>query len=185
MQSRDRYRTGDRLGASGAPLGEELAEALGAVRLVITRRESLSRQGVVAVAAGEAVSVPRLVLVRHAAAGDDLRQRKRSRCIQQRGVTCISRKLSRSLVTKLVTELVRDPSTSLSGSSVDVITDARATHLVALDTPGGELVLVASGTVDLLLARDEALRADRVLADHAAEALLVPLSGLVLHLLGT
>jgi len=85
MQSRDRYRTGDRLGASGAPLGEELAEALGAVRLVIARRESLSRQGVVAVAAGEAVSVPRLVLVRHAAAGDDLRQRKRSRCIRQRG----------------------------------------------------------------------------------------------------
>lgn len=60
-----------------------------------------------------------------------------------------------------------------------------AAHLVALNTPSGELVLVASGTVDLLLARDEALRADRVLADHAAEAFLVPLSGLVFHLLRT
>lgn len=58
-------------------------------------------------------------------------------------------------------------------------------HLVALNTPGGKLVLVACGTVDLLLARDEALRANRVLADHAAEALLVPLSGLIFHLLGT
>lgn len=69
-----RYRTGDRLGASGAPLSEELAEALGAVWLVVARRESLSRQGIIAVAAGEAVSVPRLVLVCHASAGDDLRQ---------------------------------------------------------------------------------------------------------------
>lgn len=75
-KKKSKCRTGDRLGASGAPLGEELAEALGAVRLVVARRESLSRQGVVAVAASEAVSVPRLVLVRHAAAGDDLRQRE-------------------------------------------------------------------------------------------------------------
>lgn len=57
------------------------------------------------------------------------------------------------------------------------------THLVALNTPGGELVLVTCGTVNLLLARDEALCADRIPADHAAEALLVPLSGLVFHLL--
>lgn len=73
----DRYieeRTGDRLGASGAPLGEKLAETFGAIRFVVARRESLSRQGVVAVAASEAVSVPRLVLVCHAAASDDLRQ---------------------------------------------------------------------------------------------------------------
>jgi len=186
-------RTGDRLGASSAPLGEELAEALGAVGLVVARCESLSRQGVVAVAAGEAVSVPRLVLVRHAAAGDDLRQRERARCIPQRRVPRVHRHalLSRALVTKLVTSF-RDPNESLSGRGLITTADARAApkakgaaYLVALDTPGGELILVASGTVDLLLARDEALRADRVLADHAAEALLVPLSGLVLHLLGT
>jgi hypothetical protein len=33
--------TGDGLGASGAALGEELAEALGAVRLVVAGREPL------------------------------------------------------------------------------------------------------------------------------------------------
>jgi len=66
-------RTSNRFGASGASLGEELAEALGAIRLVIARCESLSRQGVVAVAASEAISVPRLVLICHAAAGDNLR----------------------------------------------------------------------------------------------------------------
>lgn len=56
--------------------------------------------------------------------------------------------------------------------------------LVALDAASSELVLVAAGAVDLLLAGDEAPRADGVLAHHAAEALLVPLPRLVLHLLG-
>lgn len=58
-------------------------------------------------------------------------------------------------------------------------------YLVAFNASGGELVLVARSAIDLLLARNEALRTDRVLADHAAETLLVPLPGLVLHLLGT
>lgn len=119
---------GDRLGARGAPLGEEFSEALGAVGLLVTRREPLSRQRRVAVGAREALAVPRLVLVGHAALRDDL---------------------------------------------------------VALDAACSELVLVAAGAVDLLLARDEAPGADGVLAHHAAEALLVPLSGLVLHLLGS
>lgn len=66
-------RTGNWFGASGTSLGEELAEALGAIRFVIARRESLSRQGVVAVAASEAISVPRFILICHAAAGDNLR----------------------------------------------------------------------------------------------------------------
>jgi hypothetical protein len=39
-----RILTGDGLGAGGAPLGEELAEALGAVRLVVAGREPLARQ---------------------------------------------------------------------------------------------------------------------------------------------
>lgn len=69
--------TSNRLGASGTPFGEELAEAIGTVWFVVARCESLSRQGVVAIAARKTVSVPRLVLVRHAAAGDDLWQRMR------------------------------------------------------------------------------------------------------------
>lgn len=68
--------------------------------------------------------------------------------------------------------------------NVVVDTVKGVTYLVAFNTPGGELVLVTRGTVNLLFARDETLRADRILADNAAEALLVPLSGLVLHFLG-
>ena len=58
-------------------------------------------------------------------------------------------------------------------------------YLVTLDTTSGKLVFVTSGAIDFLLARDEALRTDRILAYDATETLLVPLSGLVLHLLGT
>lgn len=117
-----------RFGAGGASLGEQFSETIGAIGLVVARRESLASQGIVTVATGEAVSVPRLVLVRYPTAGDDL---------------------------------------------------------VALNASSGKLVLVARGAIDLLLARDEALSPDRVLAHHAAEALLVPLPGLVLHLLRT
>ena len=56
-------------------------------------------------------------------------------------------------------------------------------YLLALDTLGGELVLVALCAVDVLLLGDEGLGADGVLADAADEALFVPLAGLVLHLL--
>lgn len=58
-------------------------------------------------------------------------------------------------------------------------------NLVALHTTSGKLLLIATGTVDLLLTWDEALCANWSLADNAAEALLVPLASLVLHLLGT
>lgn len=78
-------------------------------------------------AAGEAVAVPGLVFVGHAAAGDDLG---------------------------------------------------------ALDAPRGVLLLVAAGTVDVVLARNKGLGADRRFADATAEALLVPLSRFVFHLLG-
>jgi len=127
----ERYEAGasdtcDRLGAGGAALGKKLAEAVGAVRFVLFRGEALPSQRCVAVGAGEALSVPRLVLIGHAPRGDDL---------------------------------------------------------ITLDAPGGELLLVAGGAVYLLVPGDEALGADGRLADHAAEALLVPLPRLVLHLL--
>jgi len=127
----ERYEAGaadtcDGAGTRGTPLGEELPEAVGAVRFVLLGGEPLPGQGSVAIGAGEALSVPWLVLVRHAAGGDDL---------------------------------------------------------TALDAASGELLLVAGCAVDLLLAGDEALGADGRLADDAAEALLVPLPRLVLHLL--
>lgn len=57
--------------------------------------------------------------------------------------------------------------------------------LLALDATGCVLLLVAASAVYLLLPRDERFGADGGLADAAAEALLVPLSGLVFHLLGS
>lgn len=120
--------SGNWLDTGGASLGEQLAEALGTVRLLVAAREALAGQRYLAVGAREALTVPRFVLVGHAAARDDL---------------------------------------------------------LALDAAGRVLLLVAAGAVDFLLARDERLGADGRFADAAAEALLVPLSGLVLHLLGS
>jgi len=118
--------TGDWLGAGSAALGEQFAEAVGAVGLIVSRGEALAGQRRVAVGAGEALAVPRLVLVGHAAAGDDL---------------------------------------------------------VTLNTARGELLLVTARAVYLLLPRDEGLGANGRPAHAAAEALLVPLARLVLHLL--
>ena len=56
-------------------------------------------------------------------------------------------------------------------------------YLGTLDTLGGKLVFITAGTVDVVLLGDEGLGPDGVVAGTAGEALLVPLPGLVLHLL--
>lgn len=118
---------GNGLGTGSASLGEELSEALSTVRLLVSRRESLSSKGSAAIGTGEALAVPRVVAVSHATGGD---------------------------------------------------------YLIALDASGSEFLFVASGTVYVVLPGDEAARSDGILADAAAEALVVPLVALVLHLLG-
>jgi len=114
--------------AGGAPLAEELPEAVSTVRLVVPGGEPLASQGLLTVSTGEALPVPGVVPVGHSALGD---------------------------------------------------------HLAALNALGGELFLITLGTVDVVLLGDEGLGADGVLAGAADEALLVPLTGLVLHLLHT
>ena len=57
------------------------------------------------------------------------------------------------------------------------------THLAVLDALGGKFFFVTFCTIDVVLLRDETLGSDWVLAGAADEALLVPLPGLVLHLL--
>jgi len=116
----------DRLAAGGAPLGEQLPEAVSAVRLVITRGEPLSCQGLLAVRAGEALPVPGVVTVGHPSLGD---------------------------------------------------------YLATLDTLGGKLLFIALRAVYVVLLGYEGLGTDGVLAGAAHEALLVPLPGLVFHLL--
>jgi hypothetical protein len=59
----------------------------------------------------------------------------------------------------------------------------KITHLVAFDTASSKLFLIAGGTVDFLLTRDEALGAYGSFAYTATEAFLMPLTCLVLHLL--
>ena len=58
-------------------------------------------------------------------------------------------------------------------------------YLGAFDATSGKLLFIASGTVNVLLPRDERLGANRSLANEAAETLFMPLSTLVFHLLGS
>lgn len=67
-------RTGDRLHARSTPLGKEFTKALSAVGLVVPGGEALASQRRRAVRASEALAMPRLVLVRHSALSDDLKQ---------------------------------------------------------------------------------------------------------------
>ena len=64
--------TRDGLLAGRAALGEKLAEAVGAVGLVVPGGEPLPGQGLLTVGAGEALPVPGVVAVGHAALRDDL-----------------------------------------------------------------------------------------------------------------
>lgn len=126
---RDEARTtnaSDGLGTGGASLREQFTETFGTVRFLVAAGKALTGKRYLAVRTGEALTVPRFVLVRYTAARDDL---------------------------------------------------------LAFDASGGVLFLVAAGTVNFLLARNERFRADCGFAHAAAETLLVPLSGFVLHLL--
>jgi hypothetical protein len=67
--------------------------------------------------------------------------------------------------------------------SESVLKNLKIAHLVAFDTASSKFFLVAGGTVDFLLTRDEALGAYGSFAYTATETFLMPLTCLVLHLL--
>jgi len=121
-------KTSNRLGAATTLLGEEFTKAAGAVWLLIAGGELLAGKHLVAVRAGEAISMPRGRLVRNTTFVD---------------------------------------------------------HTITLHAALSVLFLVTRHTYDLLLARDETLVADRLLAHLAAEARLMPLLPFIFILLHT
>lgn len=77
MATLERNETGpsnacDWLTASSAPLGEKLTKTVCTVRLIITRGEPLSSEGLLAVGASEAFSMPRIITVGNTSLGDHL-----------------------------------------------------------------------------------------------------------------
>lgn len=69
--------TCDWFGACSAPLGEQLAEAIGTIGFVLSGSEPLSRQGFLTMGTSETLSVPRVIPISYAPLGDDLGNRKR------------------------------------------------------------------------------------------------------------
>ena len=138
--------TSDGFGTGGAALGKELPEAVGAIRLVVSRRELLPGQLRVAVGASEALPVPSLVFERDAARRHNLL------------ALC-------AFGGKLFLE-------------IRII----STRIKAVESQQFEGYLEARNTVDVCIVwNDEGLAADGHLAHGALEALVVPLSRLVLH----
>ena len=62
----------DGLVTAGTPLGEQLGEAVSTERFVIPGGEPLASQDLVAVVAGEALPVVRIIAVSHSSRRDDL-----------------------------------------------------------------------------------------------------------------
>lgn len=58
-------------------------------------------------------------------------------------------------------------------------------HLRALDALGSKLIFITFCTIDIMLLGDKGLSSNRTLTGAADKTLLMPLSGLVLHLLHT
>ncbi|KAF1012333.1 MAG: hypothetical protein GAK29_04868 [Acinetobacter bereziniae] len=55
------------------------------------------------------------------------------------------------------------------------------TYLVTFDTTSSKLFFITLGTIDFLFTRNEALSTDGYLANTAAKAFFMPLSGFVFH----
>ena len=71
-----RGRTADRGGAGSTLLGKQVAETIEAVGKVVTGREPLTRQLLLAPSAEETILVPGLVTVGHPTGGDWLKNKE-------------------------------------------------------------------------------------------------------------
>ena len=76
-----KWLTGNWFRTATALLGEEFSEAVGAVRLLVARRELLAGEHLVAFRAGETFAVPRGVLVRYSALLDHLHTARRTKLV--------------------------------------------------------------------------------------------------------
>lgn len=169
--------------AREALLGEELAKALRAVRMVVARGEPLSSKRLLAVGAREALAVIGQVLVAHATRRDHfgaLGALGRIRLLVARH--------AEDLVVLRYEALRADRRCACEAQEailVELLTfvlhlfHAWLEDLGAFVTPRGESLIVALGTVKSLILGAERLIDERYLADVAEEALLVPVLVLV------
>ena len=167
----------DRLGAGRAALGKEIAEAGGAVGLVVLRGELLAGEHNVAVGAGEALAVPGLVLEGHPARRHDLL-----------ALGALGRELLFEAAHAVHVVVVGDDEglgadERLAHGALEALVVplpilvlhlfiARAEGVAAGVAPRGELGVVTRTAEDVGVLGGEGLRHQRCLAPLAAEALL-------------
>jgi len=179
---------GDGLGALEALFGEKLSKAVGAKGLFLLGGESFAGQRLLAVGAGEAVAVVRIVLVRHPASRNHLfalgALGREELLIASDAVVVFvlgDEALSpQSLLTVVAGEAILVPLLSF----VLHLLGAWSEDFAASIAPRGEFVGVTIAAVNLLLFAAERLVDETVAADAAHEAPLVPVLLFVREILG-
>lgn len=172
--------SGDGNIAAAALLGEQLAVAVGAVRLLVLGGELDARQLLLTVGAGEALFVPRFALVRHTAPPDDL-------CAFGAALSELG------FIARHADDLLLAGNEALGSdglgalhateallvpllAAVLVLPHARLEDVAAAVTAGRELVVVAVRAEKLVLFGGEGPIHERVGAVRALETLFVPMS---------
>jgi len=181
-------KTSDGLGTFDAFLGEEITEAVSTVRLVLARRELLSRQRLVTVGAGETLLMPWCTLVRDAALVDHAIALETPLC----KVLLIARHTDDFLIardetlvpdrllTHRATETLLMPLLPL----VLKLLHASLEDVGTAVTAGSKVVIMAVSAVELVLPGRERLIHQTVRTVHTLEALLMPVFVLVRQILG-
>lgn len=167
------------------------AAALWAEDVIAVGEEATAHQGAVTPVTHEAVAVPVTLLKRDElcaaqtsdslGALDALLGKQVSEAVGAVGLVFATGEL----LTRQSLVAVRAGETILMPGGALVRNAALVDHPLAFQAPLCKVVLIAGHADDFLVAGDEALVADWLLADRATEALLVPLLALVLKLLHT
>jgi len=175
--------TCDGFAASCASLAEQFSEAVGTVRFVIATRESLTCQRLLAMSAGETLSVPRIIPVGHASLSDHLA-----------AFDAFGRKFFLVAFSTVNIVLLGDETLGadgvLAGAAHEALLvplpclvlhllHAGLEHVTASIAPGGELGIVARAAVDTVGLGAELLVHQGGSALAALEAGLVPVLLLV------
>lgn len=169
----------DGFGASSASFSKEVTVAVSAVRFIVLGSESLSSQGIGAVGASEALSVPRVILVSDSSTCNDLRAFHASRG----KLLFIAASAIDLLFTRNKTLRSNGSFADTTGKAFLMPLSCLVLHLLctcsedfsATVTPGGEGSIVTCRAIDLVCLRSELLVYEGHSALRTQETCLMPM----------
>lgn len=179
---------GDRFAAAAALLGEEVAEAFRAERLLVARRELLAGKHLVAVGTRETLAVPRCVLVRYPTFVDHPIALHASLSV----LFLVALNADHFLITRYETLVADRLQANLAAETllvplfplVLILLHPGSKESAATVAASREVVVMAVGTVQFVVLARERMINERHLTVAALETALVPVTVLVRQILG-